>query len=76
MRIVGLPIEVLIEYFKLVQQGDQTIEARKEFLNEKRRQLGRKWKKYKKHWILDYTISVYEEVVLKQESELIQIEDY
>jgi len=32
MRSVGLPIEVLIEYFRLVQQGDQTIEARKEIL--------------------------------------------
>ena len=29
MRSAGLPIEVLIEYIGLVQQGDQTIEARK-----------------------------------------------
>jgi DNA-binding transcriptional MerR regulator len=29
MRSVGLPLEVLIEYFNLVQQGDQTIHARK-----------------------------------------------
>ena len=32
MRSAGLPIEVLIEYVGLVQQGDQTIESRKEIL--------------------------------------------
>ena len=36
MRGAGLPIEVLIEYMKLVKQGDQTIEARKEILEEQR----------------------------------------
>ena len=36
MRSAGLPIEVLIEYVALVQQGDQTIEARKEILREQR----------------------------------------
>ena len=39
MRSVGLPIEVFVEYFKLVQQGDQTIEARKAILIEQRAQL-------------------------------------
>ena len=32
MRSAGLPIEALIEYYGLVQQGDQTIEIRKEIL--------------------------------------------
>ncbi len=36
MRSAGLPIEVLIDYMALVQQGDQTIEARKEILKEQR----------------------------------------
>ena len=36
MRSAGLPIEVLIEYVGLVQQGDKTIEARKEILIEQR----------------------------------------
>jgi DNA-binding transcriptional MerR regulator len=36
MRGAGLPIEVLIEYMKLVKQGEQTIEARKEILEEQR----------------------------------------
>ena len=36
MRSAGLPIEVLIEYVALVQQGDKTIEARKEILIDQR----------------------------------------
>ena len=36
MRGAGLPVEVLIEYMGLVQQGDSTIEARKEILIEQR----------------------------------------
>ena len=39
MRSAGLPIEVLIEYVGLFQQGDTTIEARKELLIEQRKQL-------------------------------------
>jgi hypothetical protein len=35
-RSAGLPIDVLIEYVGLVQQGDKTIEARKEILIEQR----------------------------------------
>lgn len=39
MRSVGLPIEALIEYVALFQQGDATVEARKELLAEQRAQL-------------------------------------
>ena len=39
MRSAGLPIEVLIEYVGLVEQGDKTIEDRKEILKEQRGQL-------------------------------------
>ena len=39
MRSAGLPIEALITYYGLVQQGDDTIEARKEILKEQREQL-------------------------------------
>ena len=42
MRSAGLPIEVLIEYVGLYQQGDQTIEARKEILKEQREILAAK----------------------------------
>ena len=36
MRSAGLPIEVLIEYLRLYQQGDSTIPSRLQLLNEQR----------------------------------------
>ncbi|MGA7608493.1 MAG: MerR family transcriptional regulator [Anaerolineales bacterium] len=76
MRSAGLPIEVLIEYVALVQQGDQTIEARKEILKEQREQLVARIKEMQKTMeILDHKIEVYENAVLKKEKEMIQIED-
>lgn len=36
MRASGLPIEVLIEYVTLFQQGEETSSARKEILIEQR----------------------------------------
>ena len=36
MRSAGLPVDVLIEYVGLVQQGDKTIEARREILKVQR----------------------------------------
>lgn len=39
MRNAGLPVEVLIEYVTLFQQGDATTEARKEILIEQRDKL-------------------------------------
>jgi len=39
MSSAGLPVEGLIEYVALVQQGDKTIDARKEILVEQREQL-------------------------------------
>jgi DNA-binding transcriptional MerR regulator len=76
MRSAGLPIEVLIEYVGLVQQGDQTIEARKEILIEQRERLVARMKEMQKTLdMLDYKIEVYQNVVLKKENEIIQIED-
>ena len=76
MRSVGLPIEVLIEYFKLVQQGDQTMEARKQILIEQRAQLITKMEEMHKTLdLLDYKINVYEKAVLKAENEMVLIED-
>ena len=76
MRGAGLPIEVLIEYIKLSQQGDRTVEARKEILKEQRRQLAAKMEEMQKTLdLLDYKIRVYENAVLKKEKETIQIED-
>lgn len=76
MRSAGLPIEVLIRYFELVQQGDTTIEARKEILVEQREQLLDRMKEMQETLdLLDYKIKVYENGVLKREQELLPIED-
>jgi DNA-binding transcriptional MerR regulator len=76
MRSAGLPVEVLTEYIQLVQQGDQTIEAREEILKEQREHLMAKMKDMQKTLdILDHKIGVYENTVLKKEKEMIPIED-
>jgi MerR family transcriptional regulator, aldehyde-responsive regulator len=76
MRSAGLPIEVLIEYVGLVQQGDMTIKARKEILKEQREQLAAKMNEMQKTLdLLDYKIEVYENAVLKKEKEMVQPED-
>ena len=75
MRSAGLPIEVLIEYVGLVQQGDKTIEARKEILKEQRQQLVARMKEMQKTLdILDHKIEVYKNAVLKKEKEIIEME--
>ena len=71
MRSAGLPIEALIEYVGLVQQGDKTIAARKAILKEQRQQLAARMKEMQKTLdLLDYKISVYENTVLTKEKEL------
>jgi DNA-binding transcriptional MerR regulator len=72
MRSAGLPIEVLIEYVGLVQQGDKSIEARKEILIEQRELLLVRMKEMQKTLdILDHKIEVYENAVLKKEKQMI-----
>jgi DNA-binding transcriptional MerR regulator len=76
MRSAGLPIEVLIEYYGLVQQGDETMEARKDILIKQRDELLTRMAEMQKTLdLLNYKIEVYEKAVLKREQELIQIED-
>ena len=73
MRSAGLPVEVLIEYVGLVQQGDKTIEARKEILIEQRELLAARMGEMQKTLdILDHKIEVYENAVLKKEQAIIQ----
>ncbi len=73
MRSAGLPIEVLIEYVSLYQQGDQTIEARKDLLKEQREILAVKIAEMQKTLdLLDFKIAGYEKAVLTREKELIQ----
>jgi MerR family transcriptional regulator, aldehyde-responsive regulator len=62
MRSAGLPIEVLIEYISLVQQGDRTIEARKEILVEQRELLVIRIKEMQQTLdVLNYKINMYED---------------
>jgi len=61
MRSAGIPIEALIEYCALTQQGDQTIIARKELLVEERTKLLEKMEDMKKTLDkLNYKIDIYE----------------
>ena len=74
MRSAGLPIEVLIEYYRLVQQGDETIEARKEILIDQRQQLVAKMAEIQKTIeLVDHKLEVYENILLKKEQELLEI---
>lgn len=76
MRSAGLPIETLIEYMGLVQQGDQTIETRKEILKEQRELLATRIQEMQKTLdILDRKIDVYEQTVLKNEKEMLRIKN-
>jgi len=76
MRSAGLPIEVLIEYVGLVQQGDRTIEARKVILIEQRKLLAARMNEMQKTLdILDHKIEVYEKSILKKEQEMLQAEE-
>jgi len=75
MRSAGLPIGVLIEYVGLVQQGDKTIESRKEILIEQRELLVARMKEMQKTLdILDHKIEVYGNAVLKKEKEIVEME--
>ena len=76
MRSAGLPIEVLIEYVTLFQQGDETIGARKDILTEQRKQLIEKMEDIKKTIErLDYKIERYEQSVVKKENALKRADD-
>ncbi|MCB0068491.1 MAG: MerR family transcriptional regulator [Caldilineaceae bacterium] len=71
MRSAGLPIEVLIDYFALVEQGDATIAARKMILQEQRAQLIAKMAEMQETLdLLNQKIQGYEEGVLKAEQAL------
>jgi DNA-binding transcriptional MerR regulator len=75
MRSAGLPIETLIVYVRFVQQGDSTIEARKNILTEQRDLLMTRMKEMQKTLdLLNYKINVYEHSVLNKEKEMIESE--
>lgn len=69
MRAAGLPIEVLIEYVSLFQQGDETLEARKEILIEQRNQLTKRIEDMNDTLErLEYKIIRYEDLVVEKKS--------
>jgi MerR family transcriptional regulator, aldehyde-responsive regulator len=71
MRSAGLPVDVLIEYVALVQQGDETIQDRKEILKHQREELAARMEEMQKTLdLLDYKIEVYENAILKKEKEI------
>ncbi len=73
LRRAGLPVEVLIEYMALFNQGDQTIAARKEILQEQRDRLAARLQEMQATLdLLDYKIAMYEKAVLSKEQELVQ----
>ena len=76
MRNAGLPIETLIEYVALFQQGNATIEARKELLIKQRRELIARMEAMKKTLErLDYKIESYEQTIIVKEKGLKRLED-
>lgn len=76
MRGAGLPVEVLIEYVALVQQGDRTIEARKEILKEQRALLAARMEEMQKTLdLLDHKLEVYEKAVLTKEKKIVETQD-
>jgi len=76
MRSAGLSIEVLIDYISLVQQGDETIEARRDVLKEQRDLLVAKMAEMQKTLeLLNHKIEGYEGALLKREHGIVSTED-
>lgn len=71
MRGAGMPIEALIEYVALFQQGNETVSARKELLIEQRRLLAERIAEMQAVLArLDKKIDGYEDHMLKAEEKL------
>lgn len=71
MRGAGLPIEVLIDYVTMFQQGDSTIDERKALLIDQRRALAEKIEEMNETLErLDYKIDLYEKGLIMSEKEL------
>ena len=71
MRAAGVQIEALIEYVALVQQGDDTIDARKALLIEQREQLLARMEDMQKSLDrLNMKIERYEQGLMTKEQQL------
>jgi MerR family transcriptional regulator, aldehyde-responsive regulator len=76
MRGAGLSIEVLVEYVTMFQQGNSTINARKELLIEQYSRLTEKIKEMQQTLKrLDNKIDGYEQRVLVKEEKLKKLDD-
>ncbi len=75
MRAAGVQIEALIEYVALFQQGDSTINARKEILMEQRDQLMERMADMQQSLDrLNHKIERYEQVLVQKEKELLRLQ--
>jgi DNA-binding transcriptional MerR regulator len=73
MRTAGLPVEVLIKYYKLVQQGDETMEDRKSILVEQRAEITARMEELQTTLdLLNYKINYYENAVLAAENAIVE----
>ena len=71
MRAAGVQIEALIEYVALFQQGDETLDARKNLLLEQREQLTARMAEMQASLDrLNLKIENYEQVLVKKERQL------
>lgn len=71
MRSAGLPIEALIEYVSLYQQGDETLAIRKELLIDQRNHLMDKFEELKKTIErLNFKIERYEQAEVAKKSHI------
>ena len=76
MRGAGLPVEVLIEYMGLVQQGDSTNQTRKEILIKQRNLVIARLEEMQKTLErLNYKIEVYEKALLTKEQDMRQLDE-
>lgn len=64
MRNAGVPVEMIIEYVKLYQQGDETFAARRDLLKEARQAILNHMKRYQEELErLEYKIQKYDSAV-------------
>jgi DNA-binding transcriptional MerR regulator len=64
MRSAGVPVEMLIEYVRLFQEGDGTFKARRDLLAEARADIQEQLDRITETArLLDYKISRYEEAI-------------
>lgn len=76
MRGAGMPIEILVKYVAMFQEGDSTAEARKALLIEQRERLVERIKDLQKVVErLNYKIESYELAIMPAEKKLTKSED-